>query len=30
VRPVMRVSTSGRSDPGPTPQDTITPAAEWE
>jgi ferredoxin len=29
VRPVMRVSTSGRSEPGPTPEEAITPTAEW-
>ena len=29
VRPVMRLAGSGRADPGPTPQDTITPPPEW-
>ena len=29
VRPVMHLAGSGRADPGPTPQDTITPPAEW-
>ena len=29
VRPVMHLSTSGRADPGSTPQDTITPPPEW-
>jgi ferredoxin len=29
VRPVMRFAGSGRADPGPTPQETITPPAEW-
>ena len=29
VRPVMRLAGSGRADPGPTPQETITPPAEW-
>lgn len=30
VRPVMRLSTTpGRTDSGPTPQETITPPAEW-
>jgi hypothetical protein len=29
VRPVMHLAGSGRPDPGPTPQETITPAPEW-
>ena len=29
VRPVMRLAGSGRADPGPTPQETITPPPEW-
>ncbi len=29
VRPLMRVSTEGWSDPGPRPADDITPPAEW-
>jgi ferredoxin len=29
VRPVMRLAGSGRPDPGPTPQETITPPPEW-
>jgi ferredoxin len=29
VRPVMRLSTSGRPDPGKTPEDAITPPPEW-
>jgi ferredoxin len=29
VRPVMRFAGSGRADPGPTPQTTITPPPEW-
>ena len=29
VRPVLRLAGSGRADPGSTPQETITPPAEW-
>ena len=29
VRPVMRLATSGRPDPGATPEETITPPPEW-
>jgi ferredoxin len=29
VRPVLHLAGSGRADPGPTPQETITPPAEW-
>ena len=29
VRPQMHLAGSGRADPGPTPQDAITPPAEW-
>ena len=29
VRPVLRLAGSGRPDPGATPQETITPPAEW-
>jgi ferredoxin len=29
VRAVSRLAGSGRADPGPTPQDTITPPPEW-
>jgi ferredoxin len=29
VRVVNRLATSGRPDPGPTPEETITPPPEW-
>jgi ferredoxin len=29
VRPVMHLAGSGRPDPGPTPQEVITPPPEW-
>ena len=29
VKPVMHLAGSGRPDPGPTPEQTITPPAEW-
>jgi ferredoxin len=29
VRAVSRLEGSGRSDPGPKPEDTITPPAQW-
>ncbi|MQA29891.1 MAG: 2Fe-2S iron-sulfur cluster binding domain-containing protein [Luteitalea sp.] len=29
VRAISRLEGSGRSDPGPTPQETITPPPEW-
>ena len=29
VRAISRLTGSGRPDPGPTPQDTITPPAQW-
>ncbi len=29
VEPLMRVSTMGWTDPGPTPAETVTPEPEW-
>jgi len=29
VRAISRLTGSGRPDPGPTPEETITPPAEW-
>jgi ferredoxin len=29
VRAISRLAGSGRADPGPTPEETITPPAEW-
>jgi ferredoxin len=29
VRAISRLEGSGRPDPGPTPQETVTPLAEW-
>ena len=29
VEPLMRVSTMGWSDPGPPPEETVTPEPEW-
>ena len=29
VRAISRLTGSGRPDPGPTPQETITPPAQW-
>ncbi|MDE2729944.1 MAG: 2Fe-2S iron-sulfur cluster-binding protein [Bacteroidota bacterium] len=30
VEPLMRVSTMGWSDPGPPPEETVTPEPEWQ